>query len=60
MNVLSSALLLAATASAACAAVSAADAARLGQDLTPFGAEAKGNADGTIPTRLRPTSPASP
>jgi hypothetical protein len=49
MNVLSSALLLAATASAACAAVSAADAARLGQDLTPLGAEAKGNADGTIP-----------
>ncbi|MEY3607499.1 MAG: hypothetical protein RLZZ447_287 [Verrucomicrobiota bacterium] len=49
MNVLSSALLLAATASAACAAVSAADAARLGQDLTPLGAEAKANADGTIP-----------
>ena len=33
----------------ASAAVSAADAARLGQDLTPLGAEAKGNADGSIP-----------
>ncbi|MBL9190124.1 MAG: DUF1329 domain-containing protein [Opitutaceae bacterium] len=36
-------------ASAALAAVSESDAARLGQDLTPLGAEAKGNADGTIP-----------
>lgn len=35
-------LLLAATAGGA-------DAARLGQDLTPLGAETKGNADGTIP-----------
>ena len=31
------------------AAVSATDAARLGQDLTPLGAETKGSADGTIP-----------
>ena len=31
------------------AAVSEADAARLGKDLTPLGAEAKGNADGSIP-----------
>jgi hypothetical protein len=49
MKVLSSALLLASAASAAFAAVSATEAARLGQDLTPLGAEAKGNADGTIP-----------
>jgi hypothetical protein len=31
------------------AAISASDAARLGQDLTPLGAEKAGNADGTIP-----------
>ncbi len=31
------------------AAVSEADAARLGKDLTPLGAEAKGNAGGSIP-----------
>ncbi len=36
-------------AGAAFAAVSETDAARLGQDLSPFGAEIKGNADGTIP-----------
>ena len=30
-------------------AVGESEAARLGQDLTPLGAEAKGNADGTIP-----------
>jgi hypothetical protein len=36
-------------AGAAFAAVSETDAARLGQDLSPFGAETKGNADGTIP-----------
>ncbi len=35
---------------AAHAAVSEAEAARLGRDLTPLGAEMKGNADGTIPT----------
>jgi hypothetical protein len=34
---------------AAPAAISAADAARLGQDLTPLGAEKAGNADGSIP-----------
>ncbi|MBL9202670.1 MAG: DUF1329 domain-containing protein [Opitutaceae bacterium] len=34
---------------AAHAAVSEGDAARLGQDLTPLGAEMKGNADGSIP-----------
>lgn len=31
------------------AALQAADASRLGSDLTPLGAEAKGNADGSIP-----------
>ena len=31
------------------AAVSAADAARLGAELTPLGAEKAGNADGSIP-----------
>src|ERR1035437_8798010 len=31
------------------AALSESDAARLGKDLTPLGAEAAGNADGTIP-----------
>ena len=31
------------------AAVSQEEAARLGQDLTPLGAERAGNADGTIP-----------
>jgi len=30
-------------------AATAADASRLGQDLTPLGGETKGNADGTIP-----------
>src|SRR5262245_32812571 len=33
----------------AMAAVSAADAAKLGAELTPLGAEKAGNADGTIP-----------
>lgn len=32
-----------------CAAASAEDAAKLGQELTPVGAEKAGNADGTIP-----------
>lgn len=36
-------------ASAAFAGVSAEDAARLGKDLTPMGAERAGNADGSIP-----------
>ena len=35
--------------SAALAAVGESDAARLGKDLTPLGAETKGNADGSIP-----------
>lgn len=35
--------------SSALAAVSESDAARLGKDLTPLGAETKGNADGSIP-----------
>ena len=35
--------------SAALAAVGESDAARLGRDLTPLGAETKGNADGSIP-----------
>jgi len=37
------------SAGSALAETSAADIARLGKDLTPFGAEAAGNADGTIP-----------
>ena len=42
-------LLAALTASVVHAAVSETEAARLGQDLTPLGAEAKANADGSIP-----------
>ncbi len=34
---------------AACAAVLREEAARLGRDLTPLGAEMAGNADGSIP-----------
>ncbi len=34
---------------AACAAVLPEEAARLGRDLTPLGAEMAGNADGSIP-----------
>lgn len=41
--------LLALAATQAAAAVSAEEAARLGKDLTPVGAERAGNADGTIP-----------
>jgi hypothetical protein len=37
------------TASSALAAVSPEEAARLGKDLTPMGAEMAGNADGSIP-----------
>lgn len=37
------------TSVAASAAISAADAARLGNDLTPLGGEKAGNADGSIP-----------
>ena len=37
------------TAATAVAAVSTEDAARLGKDLTPMGAEMAGNADGSIP-----------
>ncbi|HQX23582.1 MAG TPA: DUF1329 domain-containing protein, partial [Pseudomonadota bacterium] len=40
---------LALAAGSANAAVSAEQAARLGKDLTPTGAEKAGNADGTIP-----------
>ena len=47
-NTLFSVLLLSATLSAQ-AAISAADAARLGNDLTPLGGEKAGNADGSIP-----------
>ena len=36
-------------ASSALAAVAPEEAARLGKDLTPMGAEAAGNADGSIP-----------
>ncbi len=44
-----SALVLAFTASASLAAVTAEEAARLGKTLTPLGAERAGNAAGTIP-----------
>jgi len=43
------AILMAAVWTTAYAAPSAEDIARLGKDLTPFGAETAGNADGTIP-----------
>src|SRR4051812_1948107 len=46
---LSSVLGLLSSALWAPAAISAADAARLGNDLTPLGGEKTGNADGTIP-----------
>lgn len=42
-------LLVVGLASQSFAAISAADAARLGNDLTPMGAEKAGNSDGTIP-----------
>lgn len=57
-NTLFSVLLLSATLSAQ-AAISAADAARLGNDLTPLGGEKAGNADGSIPAWTgTPTIPA--
>lgn len=43
------ALLIVGTAAVSIAAISAEEAARLGQDLTPLGAERAGNSDGTIP-----------
>src|ERR1043165_7166012 len=46
---LTAALLLFAAATTARGAASEAEAPRLGQDLTPIGAEMKGNADGSIP-----------
>lgn len=49
MKLFSSLLLLAAPLAALSAAVSENDAARLGRDLTPLGAEKAGNAAGTIP-----------
>ncbi|MDB6044470.1 MAG: outer rane lipoproteinsorting protein, partial [Gammaproteobacteria bacterium] len=51
LNGLAAALLLAGAAwvGCACAAVSPQEAARLGADLTPMGAEKAGNTDGTIP-----------
>ena len=49
MKLISSSALLFATTALAHAAVSEADVARLGRDLTPLGAERAGNADGTIP-----------
>ncbi len=48
LRLLPSAICLVSLASAR-AAVSETEAARLGKDLTPIGAEAAGNADGTIP-----------
>ncbi|MFO7576518.1 MAG: DUF1329 domain-containing protein [Pelovirga sp.] len=46
---MSAALLIAGTAGLSLAAISAEEAARLGNDLTPLGAERAGNAAGTIP-----------
>jgi len=46
-------LLSVACALPALAAVSEEDAARLGRDLTPTGAERAGNADGSIPASAR-------
>ena len=43
------ALMLAAVAGESTAAASAEEIARLGKDLTPWGAEQAGNADGSIP-----------
>ncbi len=43
------ALCLASLSAGATAAVSPEEAARLGKDLTPMGAEMAGNADGSIP-----------
>lgn len=48
-SMLGTVLALAFTTAPALAQVSAAEAARLGQDLTPMGAERAGNAAGTIP-----------
>ena len=42
-------MLCASTMQTGTAAVSEAEAARLGEDLTPIGAERAGNSDGTIP-----------
>ena len=49
LTILVAALTMACATSGAFAQVSAAEAARLGQDLTPMGAERAGNAAGTIP-----------
>ncbi|MDH4874032.1 DUF1329 domain-containing protein [Pseudomonas sp. BN515] len=49
LSLISAAVALALSASAALASVSAQDAAKLGASLTPFGAEKAGNAAGTIP-----------
>ncbi len=49
LTILGASLAMAFGASQAMAQVSAAEAARLGQDLTPMGAERAGNAAGTIP-----------
>jgi len=49
LTMLASALALAVSAAPVHAQVSEAEAARLGQDLTPMGAERAGNEAGTIP-----------
>jgi hypothetical protein len=49
MKSLRSLFLLPALTAASLAAVSETEASRLGRDLTPLGAETKGNADGSIP-----------
>ncbi len=49
LTILGAALTVAFASTGASAQISAAEAARLGQDLTPMGAERTGNAAGTIP-----------
>ncbi|MFG0379646.1 DUF1329 domain-containing protein [Pseudomonas sp. zbq_18] len=48
-SLIAAAVAIACTAGSAMAAVSPQEAAKLGQTLTPYGAEKAGNADGTIP-----------
>lgn len=49
LTILASAVIMALAAPVVMAKVSEADAAKLGNELTPLGAEKAGNADGSIP-----------
>jgi len=49
LSILASAVIMALVAPAAMAKVSEVEAAKLGNELTPLGAEKAGNADGSIP-----------